>query len=226
MREEICMNSLVNSENCDIVSGLRKVVESAKANFCESVDIAINLNINSSKSDEQVRGFVVLPKGLGREVKVAVFAKGGYLEMAREAMADVVGDEELIEKVKKKGYKLDVDWCLTTPDFMSSVSSIAKILGPRGLMPNPKFNTVTFEVAKAIGIIKSGQIRFKSDKTGIVHAKIGNVKFSIEDLLENFNAVVNAVKQCRPPSVKGLYFKDVFIISTMGKSVKVENLNN
>ncbi|AHX04375.1 50S ribosomal protein L1 [Ehrlichia japonica] len=220
------MNSLISDEVYDIESGLKKVIGSAKANFCESVDVAINLNINNSKSDEQVRGCVVLPKGLGREIKVAVFTKGGYLEMAREAMADVVGDEELIEEIKKKQCKLDVDWCLATPDFMASVSSIAKILGPRGLMPNPKFNTVTFELAKAIKVIKSGQIKFKSDKTGIVHAKIGNIKFSIEDLLENFNAVINAVKQCKPASIKGLYFKDVFVISTMGKSVKVENLNN
>ncbi|WDM85545.1 50S ribosomal protein L1 [Ehrlichia sp. JZT12] len=220
------MSSLLSNEVYDVASGLKKVIESAKANFCESVDVAINLNINSSKSDEQVRGCVVLPKGLGREVKVAVFAKGGYLDTAKGAMADVVGDEELIEEIKKKKSKLDVDWCLTTPDFMASVSSIAKILGPRGLMPNPKFNTVTFDLVKAIKIIKSGQIRFKSDKTGIVHAKIGNIKFSIEDLLENFNAVINAVKQCKPAAIKGLYFKDVFIISTMGKSVKVENLNN
>ncbi|MGN7618987.1 MAG: 50S ribosomal protein L1 [Ehrlichia sp.] len=220
------MNSLVSSEVYDIASGLRKVIESARANFCESVDVAVNLNINASKSDEQVRGCVVLPKGLGREVKVAVFAKGGYLGMAKDAMADIVGDEELIEEVKKKKCKLDVDWCLTTPDFMASVSSIAKILGPRGLMPNPKFNTVTFDIAKAVKMIKSGQIRFKSDKTGIVHAKIGNVKFSIEDLLENFNAVINSIRQCKPATVKGLYFKDVFIVSTMGKSVKVENLNN
>ncbi|GAT76994.1 50S ribosomal protein L1 [Ehrlichia ruminantium] len=220
------MSLLANDEVYDIVSGFKKVIESAKANFCESVDVAINLNINSSKSDEQVRGAVVLPKGLGREVKVAVFAKGGHLDAAKEAMADIVGDEELIEEIKRKKCKLDVDWCLTTPDFMSSVSSIAKILGPRGLMPNPKFNTVTFELSKAIKVIKSGQIRFKSDKAGIVHAKIGNVKFSIEDLLQNFNAVIGAIKQSKPASVKGVYFKNVFIVSTMGKSVKVESLNN
>ncbi|QGR02252.1 50S ribosomal protein L1 [Ehrlichia ruminantium] len=221
------MSLLANNDGIyDAASGFRKVIESAKANFCESVDLAINLNINSSKSDEQVRGSVVLPKGLGREVRVAVFAKGGHLDAAKEAMADIVGDEDLIEEIKRKKCKLDVDWCLTTPDFMPSVSSIAKILGPRGLMPNPKFNTVTFDLVKAIKIIKSGQIRFKSDKAGIVHVKIGNVKFSIEDLLQNFNAVIDAVKQSKPASIKGVYFKDVFIVSTMGKSVKVESLNN
>ncbi|KJV69567.1 50S ribosomal protein L1 [Candidatus Neoehrlichia procyonis] len=207
----------------EIGEGLKKLIGCSKAKFCESVDVAIKLNVNISKADEQVRGIVVLPKGLGREIKVAVFAKGENLKIAEDAKADIFGDENLVEDVKRKK-ELDVDWCIATPDFMPHISPIAKILGPRGLMPNPKFGTVTSNIAKTIGVIKSGQIRLRADKGGIVHAKIGNTSFSVEDLLDNFNAVVSMVKQLKPVTVKGLYFKSVFISSTMGRSFKIVNI--
>ncbi|MCU7611330.1 50S ribosomal protein L1 [Anaplasma capra] len=200
--------------------GIRELLKSSRAKFRESVDVAIKLSVADSKSGESVRGVAVLPKGLGREVKVAVFAKGEHAKQALDAGADVVGDEELIEEIKKGG-KLDVDWCVATPDFMSKISAIAKILGPRGLMPNPKFGTVTLEIAEILGVIKSGQVRLKSDRYGIVHVKIGDVSFAPEDLLENFNAVVVALQNLKPSTVKGSYFKGVFVNSTMGRSFRI-----
>ncbi|WP_410522102.1 50S ribosomal protein L1 [Neoehrlichia mikurensis] len=214
---------LVYNDCYEIKEGLKKLIECSKAKFCESVDVAIKLNINSSKADEQIRGVVVLPKGLGKEIKVAVFANGENLKLAESSNADIVGDEDLVEDIKRKK-KLDVDWCVATPDFMPKISSIAKILGPKGLMPNPKFGTVTLDIAKTVGVIKSGQIKLKADKGGIIHAKIGNAAFVIEDLLDNFNAVVDVIRQLKPITVKGLYFKSVFISSTMGRSFKIVNV--
>ncbi|MGN7661283.1 MAG: 50S ribosomal protein L1 [Anaplasma sp.] len=207
--------------SCSAEEGILELLKSCKARFRESVDVAIKLNMGGAKSGgESIRGALVLPKGLGREVKVAVFTKGEHARRATEAGADVVGGEELVEEVKK-GRKLDVDWCVATPDFMPQVSAIAKVLGPRGLMPNPKFGTVTLEPAKVVGIIKSGQVKFKSDRYGIVHVKIGDAGFAPGDLLENLNAVVAAVQGLKPTTVKGSYFKGIFLNSTMGKSFKI-----
>ena len=203
--------------------GIRELLQSAKAKFRESVDVAIKLSVADSKSGESIRGAVVLPKGLGREVRVAVFAEGEHAKHASSAGADVVGDGELIEDIKK-GRRLDVDWCIATPDFMPQISAIAKILGPRGLMPNPKFGTVTLELAKMVGVIKSGQVKFKSDRYGIVHVKIGDVSFAPGDLLENFNAVVAAVQGLRPATVKGSYVRGVFVNSTMGRSFRIAGI--
>ncbi|UQD54478.1 50S ribosomal protein L1 [Anaplasma phagocytophilum] len=203
--------------------GIDQLLKSATARFKESVDVAIRLSTGDSRSGDSIRGVAVLPKGLGREVRVAVLAKGEYAKQAKDAGADVVGDSDLIEEIKK-GRKLDFDWCIATPDFMSQVSAIAKILGPRGLMPNPKFGTVTFDVAKMVGIVKSGQVRFRSDKYGIVHVKIGDVGFSREDLMENLRAVVSAVQGLKPATVKGAFFKAVFLNSTMGKSFRITGL--
>ncbi|QJC27791.1 50S ribosomal protein L1 [Anaplasma platys] len=214
---------LSDSVSYSVEEGMARLLESAKARFKESVDVVMRLTTGDSKSGESIRGVAVLPKGLGREVRVAVLAKGEYAKQARDAGADVVGDEDLIEEIKK-GRKLDFDWCVATPDFMSQVSAVAKILGPKGLMPNPKFGTVTFDVAKIVSIVKSGQVRFKTDRYGIVHVKIGDVGFSREDLLENFHAVVTAVQNLKPASVKGALFRSVFLNSTMGKSFKISGL--
>ncbi|MEH0831378.1 50S ribosomal protein L1 [Anaplasma bovis] len=204
--------------------GIEKLIAEATAKFRESVDVAIKLSIGDNKSGESIRGVAVLPKGLGKEVKVAVFAKGEYAKQAVAVGADIVGEEDLIDDIKK-GRKLDVDWCVSTPDFMSQVSAIAKILGPRGLMPNPKFGTVTTDVSKVVSTIKSGQVKFKSDKYGIVHVKIGDVGFSPSDLKENFQAVVSAVQALKSSTVKGTFFRAVFLNTTMGKSFKIAGFN-
>ncbi len=207
----------------NLIDCLEMVIKSSSVKFAASVDVAINLNIDARKSEEQVRGVVVLPKGIGKNIKVAVFAKDKYLLEAQEAMVDVVGGEDLINDIKE-GKKLNVDWCITTPDFMPSVAPIAKILGSKGLMPNPKFGTVTFEIAKTINIIKSGQIKFRVDKGGTVHAKFGTVQLSAKDLFINFMALMKVIKDAKPVTIKGNYFKSVFISSTMGKSFKVNKV--
>ncbi len=188
---------------------LEEIIKSASAKFNESIDVAVNLGIDSRKSEEQVRGTVVLPKGIGKDIKVAVFTQGKHLLEAEKAGSNIVGGEDLVEEIKK-GRKLDVDWCITTPDFIAKITPIAKMLGAKGLMPNPKFGTVTSNVAEAIKTIKSGQIKFRTDKNGIIHGKLGNIKFSVDDLLENLKAFLKVIKSNKPISVKGVYFKSVF----------------
>ncbi|MGL9725687.1 MAG: 50S ribosomal protein L1 [Wolbachia sp.] len=202
---------------------LETIIKCASAKFNESIDIAVNLGIDSRKSEEQVRGTVILPKGIGKDIKVAVFAQGKHLLEAGKAGADITGGEDLVEEIKK-GKKLDVDWCITTPDFMTKITSIAKILGTKGLMPNPKFNTVTSEIGEAIKAAKSGWVRFKTDKSGIVHSKLGNIKFNIDDLLENLKAFLEVIKDNKPATVKGVYFKSVFLNSTMGKACRISKI--
>ncbi|MDN5247779.1 MAG: 50S ribosomal protein L1 [Wolbachia endosymbiont of Tyrophagus putrescentiae] len=204
---------------------LVQIIESASAKFDESIDVAVNLGVDSRKSEEQVRGTVVLPRGIGRDIRVAVFTQDKYLLEAEEAGADVVGGEDLVEEIKK-GQKIDVDWCVTTPDFMSKITPIAKVLGSKGMMPNPKFGTVTSKVAETVKMIKSGQVKFRTDKSGIVHGKLGNIKFSIDDLLENLRAFLKVIKENKPASVKGIYFKSVFLNSTMGKAYKISKVED
>ncbi len=204
---------------------LENIIESASAKFDESIDIAVNLGIDPRKSDEQVRGVVVLPKGIGKEIKVAVFVQDEYIATAKEAGADIVGGEELVEEIKN-GEKLNVDWCITTPTFMAKVTPIAKILGSKGIMPNPKFGTVASDVVSAIQTIKSGKIRFRADKGGVIHGKLGNVKFSVDDLLENLKTFLKIVKDNKPISVKGVYFKSIFLNSTMGKAYKISGIED
>ncbi|WCR57699.1 50S ribosomal protein L1 [Wolbachia endosymbiont of Ctenocephalides felis wCfeJ] len=204
---------------------LEKIVESASAKFNESIDIAVNLGIDSRKSEEQVRGTVVLPKGVGKDIKVAVFAQGKHLSEAEKAGADIIGGEDLVEEIKK-GKKLDIDWCITTPDFMAKITPIAKVLGAKGLMPNPKFGTVTPNVEEAIRTIKSGKVKFRTDKNGIIHGKLGNIKFSVDDLLENLKAFLKVIKNNKPVSVKGVYFKSIFLNSTMGKAYKISKVED
>jgi large subunit ribosomal protein L1 len=204
---------------------LEKIIESASEKFNESIDIAVCLGVDSRKSEEQVRGTVVLTKGIGKDIKVAVFAQDKHLLEAKEAGADIVGGQDLVEEIKESK-KLDVDWCVTTPDFMVKITPIAKILGAKGLMPNPKFGTVSSNVAESIKVIKSGQVKFRTDKNGIIHGKLGNAKFSIDDLLENLKTFLKAIKDNRPVSFKGVYFKSVFLNSTMGKAYKISTVED
>jgi large subunit ribosomal protein L1 len=204
---------------------LEGIIESASAKFDESIDVAINLGVDPRKSEEQIRGVVVLPKGIGKEIKVAAFVQSERIADAKEAGADVVGGEELVEEIKN-GIKLDVDWCVTTPNFMAKVAPVAKILGSKGIMPNPRFGTVTSDVVSAIRTIKSGQVKFRTDKNGIIHGKLGNIKFGIDDLLENLKAFLKVIKDSKPVSVKGVYFKSVFLNSTMGKAYKISKVED
>lgn len=210
-----------NSKQC-----LEKIVESASAKFNESVDIAVNLGVDSRKSEEQVRGTVVLPKGIGKNIKVAVFAQDKHLLEAEKAGADITGGEDLVEEIKK-GRKLNVDGCNTTPDFMAKITPIAKVLGAKGLMPNPKFGIVTSNISEATKTLKSGQIKFRTDKNGVIHGKLGSIKFDIDDLLENLKAFLKVIRDNKPASVKGVYFKSVFFLnSTMGKAHKINKVED
>lgn len=211
--------------NGEVRQCLEKIIGSAPAKFDESVDIAVNLGVDSRKSEEQVRGIAILPKGIGKDIKVAFFSQGKYLLEAEKAGADIIGGEDLVEEIKK-GKKLNVDWCVTTPDFMPKIASIAKVLGSKGLMPNPKFGTVTSNVEDTVKMIKSGQVRFRTDKNGIIHGKLGSIKFSIDDLLKNLKVFLKVIKDNKPVSVKGVYFKSIFLNSTMGKAYKISKVED
>lgn len=188
--------------------------------FDESVDISVNLGVDPRKSDQVVRGATLLPKGNGREVRVAVFAQGANAEAAKEAGADVVGFEDLAETVKKG--ELNFDVVIATPDAMRVVGQLGQILGPRGLMPNPKVGTVTPDVKTAVSNAKSGQARYRTDKNGIIHASIGKVKFSVEDLTENLVALLSDLKKAKPASAKGAYFKKISLSTTMGPGIAID----
>lgn len=196
------------------------VKECAFAKFDETVDIVINLGVDPKKSDQMVRGAVSLPHGTGKKVKVLVFAKGEKEKEAREAGADFVGAEDIVEKIQQ-GW-LDFDKAVATPDLMGLVGKLGKVLGPRGLMPNPKVGTVTFDVAKAVSDIKAGKVEYKVEKAGIIHAHVGKVSFSKEKLLENTMAVLKSVVKAKPPTSKGKYIKGMSISSTMGPGVRVD----
>ncbi|MGQ9570074.1 MAG: 50S ribosomal protein L1 [Thermodesulfovibrionales bacterium] len=199
---------------------IRIIKESSFARFDESVDLAIKLGIDPRKSDQMVKGSVVLPHGIGKQVRVLVFAKGEKEKEAVEAGADIVGAEDLVEKITK-GW-LDFDKAVATPDIMGLVGRLGKILGPRGLMPNPKLGTVTFDIAKAVKEIKAGKVEFKSEKAGIVHVPIGKVSFDTQKLVENALAVIDSVLKAKPPTSKGRYLKKVSISSTMGPGITID----
>ncbi len=196
------------------------IKENSFSKFDETVDMAINLGVDPKKSDQMVRGTVVLPNGTGKKVKVLVFAKGEKEKEALEAGADYVGAEDFVEKIQQ-GW-LDFDKAVATPDLMGLVGKLGKILGPRGLMPNPKLGTVTFDIAKAVKEIKAGKVEYKVDKTGIVHVPIGKVSFDKEKLFENAISVLKSVIRAKPPTSKGKYIKRITISSTMGIGVKVD----
>jgi len=194
-------------------------LKTAVMNFDETIEVAVRLGVDPRHADQQVRGTVVLPHGTGKSVRVLVFAKGDKIAEAEQAGADVVGAEDLIAKVQE-GF-LDFDVAVATPDMLGQVGKLGRILGPKGLMPNPKAGTVTFEVGKAVKEIKAGKIEFRVDKTKIVHAPIGKKSFGVEKLTENFKAFMEAVIKARPAAAKGQYLRSVVISSTMGPGIKI-----
>ncbi|WP_020007561.1 50S ribosomal protein L1 [Salinicoccus albus] len=194
--------------------------ETSTANFDASVEAAFRLGIDTRKNDQQIRGAIVLPHGTGKSQRVLVFAKGDKAAEAEEAGADYVG-EEYIEQINNGWFDFDV--IVATPDMMGEVGKLGRVLGPKGLMPNPKTGTVTMDVAQAVEEIKAGKVEYRAEKSGVVHAAIGKVSFDEAQLVDNFNAVYDALQKARPSSAKGVYFKSVAVASTMGPGVKVDN---
>jgi len=196
------------------------VKANATAKFDESVEVALNLGVDPRHADQMVRGVVNLPKGTGKTVRVGVFARGAKAEEAKAAGADVVGAEDLMEAVQ--GGTIDFDRCIATPDMMGLVGRLGKVLGPKGLMPNPKLGTVTMDVTKAVTDAKSGQVEYRVEKAGIIHSGIGKASFTAEDLRANFDALVDAVVKAKPSGAKGKYLKKIALSSSMGPGVKVD----
>lgn len=213
--------TLVNREkNYALNEAVSLLKQAAKAKFDETVDVAMVLGVDPKQSDQQVRGMVAMPNGLGKTVRVAVFAKGDKAEAATKAGADIVGGDDLAELIQKGEMNFDV--CIATPDMMGTVGKIGKILGPRGLMPNPKLGTVTPDVEKAVKAAKSGQVEFKLEKAGVVHAGVGKASFAETAIAENIKAFVNAVNKAKPAGVKGTYIKKISISSTMGPGIALD----
>ena len=218
------INGLVDRTKVyEIKSALDLVKQTATAKFDESVDVAVNLGIDAKKSDQVVRGSVVLPRGTGKTVRVAVFAQGANAEKAKNAGADVVGLDDLAEKIK--GGFMDFDVVIATPDAMRVVGPLGQVLGPRGLMPNPKVGTVTANVDEAVKNAKAGQVQYRTDKAGIVQCTIGRASFTPEALKTNLNALIDALNKAKPQGVKGVYLRKVSLSSTMGAGVRVDTSN-
>jgi large subunit ribosomal protein L1 len=215
---------LAEQINADKVYALTEALElvkkTANAKFDESVDIAVNLGVDAKKSDQLVRGSVVLPEGTGKTVRVAVFAQGEKADAARAAGADIVGFEDLAEQVK--GGVIEFDIAIATPDAMRVVGQLGQVLGPRGLMPNPKVGTVTADVATAVQNARAGQVQYRTDKAGIVQCTVGRASFSVERLQRNVRALVDVLVKARPSSAKGVYLRKVSLSSTMGPGVRVD----
>jgi len=207
----------------ELEEGVKALLETAYAKFDEGVDLAIRLGVDPKKADQMVRGTVVLPNGIGKKVRVLVFAKGQKEKEALDAGADIVGAEDLMEKISQ-GW-LDFDKAIATPDMMGTVSKLGKILGPRGLMPNPKVGTVTFDVAKAVKEIKAGKVEFKVEKSGIVHVPVGKVSFGFDRLFENMKALLEVILRVKPPTSKGVYLRSITLSTTMGPGVKIDPLS-
>ncbi|MDI3257808.1 MAG: 50S ribosomal protein L1 [Kyrpidia sp.] len=203
----------------DPEEALSLVKQVAKAKFDETVEVAVRLGVDPKKADQQVRGAVVLPHGTGKTVRVLVFAKGEKAKEAETAGADVVGDDDLIARIQQ-GW-LDFDVAVATPDMMGSVGRLGRILGPKGLMPNPKTGTVTFDVARAVQEIKAGKIEYRVDKAGNVHAPIGKISFETGQLVDNFHALMDALQKAKPAAAKGQYVRGVAVSSTMGPGIRV-----
>jgi large subunit ribosomal protein L1 len=200
---------------------LKLVIDNKTAKFDETVEIAVRLSVDPRQADQNVRGTVVLPNGTGKVDRVLVLAKGAKEIEAREAGADFVGGEDLIKRIQEENW-LDFDRVIATPDIMGAVGRIGKILGPRGLMPNPRVGTVTFDVAKAVSEVKAGKVDYRVDKAGVVHARIGKVSFGDEKLAQNAHALLDAIVRSKPASAKGNYVKSVALASTMGPGVRVD----
>ncbi len=204
----------------DVDEAMGLVVETAKAKFDETIELHVRLGVDPRQADQQVRGVLVLPNGTGKSKKVLVIAKGERADIAQQAGADYVGAEEMIQKIQTENW-FDFDVVITTPDMMGVVGRIGKVLGPKGLMPNPKSGTVTMDVAKAIAEVKAGKVEYRLDKTAIIHCPIGKKSFGKEKLAENFNALMDAIIKAKPAAAKGQYVKSVAVSSTMGPGVKV-----
>lgn len=203
-----------------VAEALDLCIKTAKAKFDETVELHVKLGVDGRNADQQVRGTVVLPNGTGKSVKVLVIAKGDHAEAAKKAGAEHVGAEDIITKIQ--GGWLDFDVCITTPDMMPVIGRIAKILGPKGLMPNPKSGTVTTDVVKVINEVKAGKVEYRLDKSNIVHVMIGKVSFGVEKLNQNFSAIMDALVKAKPAAAKGQYVKSVAVSSTMGPGIKVD----
>ena len=199
---------------------IKLVKANATAKFDETIEIAINLNVDSRKNDQNVRGVVQLPNGTGKNYRVAVFAKGPKADEAMKAGADIVGTEDLMERIQAGD--MPFERCIATPDMMGLVGRVGKILGPRGLMPNPKLGTVTMDVAQAVAAVKGGQVEYRAEKGGIVHSGVGKASFQEKALLENIAAYIDAVQKARPAGIKGTYIKNLTLSSTMGAGVRFE----
>lgn len=209
------------SKSYPVPEALALIKETATAKFDESVDVAVNLGIDARKSDQVVRGSVVLPAGTGKTVRVAVFAQGDKAEAAKAAGADVVGFDDLAAQIK--GGEINFDVCIATPDAMRVVGQLGQILGPRGLMPNPKVGTVTMDVANAVKNAKAGQVQYRTDKGGIVSVTIGRASFTVDALQENLKALVDALVKAKPASSKGVYLRKLTVSSTMGGGVRLDH---
>ncbi|MFC1863584.1 50S ribosomal protein L1 [Thermodesulfobacteriota bacterium] len=207
-------------ERYDFQKAIQLALECAYAKFDETIDIAVRLGVDPRHADQMVRGTVGLPHGVGKEVKVLVFAKGEKEKEALDAGADFAGSDDYIDKIQK-GW-LEFDKAIATPDMMSSVSKLGRVLGPRGMMPNAKLGTVTFDVGKAVKDIKAGKIEFKVEKIGIVHAPMGKVSFGLEKLLDNIRAFMETILRLKPPASKGTYMKSIAISTTMGPGIKID----
>jgi len=219
-RTRAAREAVAGKENLKVEDAVALIKANASAKFDETVEIAMNLGVDPRHADQMVRGTVTLPNGTGKTVRVAVFARGAKAEEAQKAGADIVGAEDLMETIQ--GGTIEFDRCIATPDMMPIVGRLGKILGPRNLMPNPKVGTVTMDVAEAVKAAKGGQVQFKAEKAGVVHAGVGKASFDAGKLAENIRAFVDAVSKAKPAGAKGTYMKKVSVTSTMGPGVSVD----
>jgi len=215
--------AFAGKENVTVEEAITLVKDNASAKFDETVDVAVCLGVDPKYSDQMVRGAVTLPHGLGKEVRVAAFCKGDKEAEAKEAGADFVGGDDLIEKIK--GGWLDFDQAVATPDMMAQIGKIGRILGPRGLMPNAKTGTVTFDIGKAVKEMKAGRVEFKVDKAGVIHSPLGKVSFGADKLVDNLRTVIDTLTRLKPASAKGTYFRSMAVSTTMGPGIKLDMLS-
>ena len=219
-----CLKAYDKTKVYEVEEAIDVVLNTSKAKFDETVELHVRLGVDPKQADQQVRGVIVLPNGTGKNVKVLVIAKGDKADAATAAGADYVGAEELVMKIQKENW-FDFDVVITSPDMMGVVGRIGKLLGPKGLMPNPKSGTVTMDVAKAIADVKAGKVEYRLDKTAVIHCSIGKKSFGKEKLLENYQALLDAIIKAKPAAAKGQYIKSIALASTMGPGVKVNSKN-
>ena len=217
-----CLKAYDKNKVYEIEEGMEAVLATSKAKFDETVEFHVRLGVDPKQADQQVRGVIVLPHGTGKSVKVLVIAKGDKADAAVAAGADYVGAEDMVQKIQKENW-FDFDAVITTPDMMGVVGRIGKVLGPKGLMPNPKSGTVTPDVAKAVKDIKAGKVEYRLDKTAVIHCVIGKKSFGKEKLLDNYRALLDAIVKAKPAAAKGQYIKSIALASTMGPGVKINN---